>query len=52
MGLFAHMFGDNSVLFTGQRVGDITKAIIEYVQKIKETKVTGVNINYIFFLSR
>ena len=24
MGLFAHMFGVSSILFTGQRVGDVT----------------------------
>ena len=27
MGLFAHMFGDSSVLFISQRVGDVTLSI-------------------------
>ena len=30
MGLFAHMFGVSSVLFTDQRVGDVTTSLLRY----------------------
>ena len=41
MGLFAHMFGVSSVLFTDQRVGDVADSygVVEIFQQTKDRNI-------------